>query len=454
MGPHGIHVLGIESSFDDTGVAIVRQDGKVLSNCIHSQLKDHVRHGGLIPMVAKEYHMNNIDRVANQAFQESGLRSVAQDIDAIAVTNRPGLPSSLEVGLNYARTLAKKYSKPLIPIHHMRAHALMPLLENRCIKFPFLAFLLSGGHCILSICERYNKFYYLGGTIDSAPGEVLDKVARRLRLKNLGHPYDKISGGAAIEKMAERPGVDRFKYFNDEAVVLHKYKSCDFSFSGYLGKLERLSPSIDELWDCGDRDRLVEELGHICGSIQRVVLVQLFKRLQRAMCFYRHKWRYEHPDAFNNSDSPMNHLGYAIREGKGDDQEWLDVVVSGGVSANGYLTRNIASALKTELDPSIRSFSPTRSLCSDNGLMIAWNGMLRYLDHLENKSVEEDIEAPLNKSVIYDPSSMDLLRTSWDSIIGSDISPDVRNANFSLARFVSPELKTANVVKSAAVQGE
>lgn len=436
---HGIHVLGIESSCDDTGVAIVGHDGKILSNCVHSQLKRHLLHGGIIPMVAKEYHVDNIDRIAKQAFQESGLLSVAQNIDTIAVSTRPGFNFSLQVGLNYAKTLAKKYSKPLIPIHHMQAHALMPLLQNRFIKFPFIALLISGGHCLLTICERYNKFHLLGSTHDDAPGDLLDKVARRMRLKNLGPPFDSISGGAAIELLSQRKNANRFKYFNcEESVPMIRQRNCDFSFAGYRGVFEKIVPTIDQLWESGDRDKLLDELGHVCGSLQRAILIQLFRKLQRAMLFYRMYWRYNNPDAFNQENSNTNHLGFGIRRANNEDFDWLDVVVSGGVAANSYLIEGLKLACKQDIDPNFNVHAPTKDLCSDNGLMVAWNGLLRYLD-CQKSQINNEVD--LNDSVIFDPKQMDLVEAISEYPIGLDITQQVKHNDFKLSKLTFSELK-------------
>jgi N6-L-threonylcarbamoyladenine synthase len=439
--PHGNHVLGIETSCDDTGVAILRQDGKILSNCVHSQLQQHLNHGGIIPMVAKEYHVENIDRLAKRAFAESGLVSVGQNINAIAVTTRPGLDFSLQVGLNYARQLAKKYSKPLIPVHHMQAHALMPLLENKTIKFPYLALLISGGHCLLSICERYNKFHLLGTSQDGAPGELLDKVARRARLKSLGEPYDRVSGGAAIELLGRRPGANRFKYFStDGSVPMSRRSGCNFSFSGYWGNFDKITPLIDDLW-LRDKEALMGELSHVCSSLQRVIFVQLFRRLQRAMIYYRMHWRYNNQAAFKVTNcDPRSHLGFAIRDFE-TESDHLDVVVSGGVAANSYIIESLKSACSSDIDPDIRVYCPTKRLCSDNGLMIAWNGMLRVMDFIERGQEVDVAPENIDDSIISCPSKMDLVETMANCAIGQDITTLIENADFKLPRTRNSELK-------------
>lgn len=446
ISAHGAHVLGIETSCDDTGVAILRQDGQILSNCVNSQLRQHLSHGGIIPMVAKEYHVNNIDRVAKEAFEKSKLESVAKNISAIAVTNRPGLDYSLQVGVNYAKHLAKKYSKPLIPIHHMQAHALMPLLENRSIRFPFLALLISGGHSLLAICERYNKFHLIGQSQDDAPGELLDKVARRTRLRNLGPPFDRISGGAAIELLAKRETANRFKYFiNERTIPMMRVKTCNMSFAGYRGNLDKIMPTIDELWLRGNREKLLDELGHLCGSLQRAILAQVFRKLYRALMYYRMHWRYNNPQAFQTTSD--DHLGFGIMKFE-DSEDWLDIVVSGGVAANGYLLDKIRECCATDIESSkpVNVYAPSKSLCSDNGLMIAWNGMMRYMDHAQTNICDKDkgslqSRKDLNETVICNSDEMGRVNSLPVCSIGLDLIKIVEKADFKLPKSYNKELK-------------
>lgn len=455
-------MLGIESSCDDTGVAIINQDGKVLSNCIHSQLRQHIALGGIIPTVAKEYHVENIDRVARQAFEQSALNSVAGDIDAIAVSTRPGLHFSLEVGLNYARKLAKKYSKPLIPIHHMQAHALMPLLEHaNSIKFPYLAVLLSGGHCLIAIAKRYNEFHLLGSSRDQAPGDVLDKFARRCRLKNLGPPFDEISGGASIELLSKRPGADRFKYFgNERSIPMLQFPHCDFSFSGYCKFIDSTGLVADSLWSTGgEREQIMDSLADYCASFQRAILLQIARKLHRALMFYRMHWRYKNEDAFGAG----NHLGFGRRimgrrsvtnnhqaeanndyDDDEDESGCIDVLVSGGVAANSYLVGGIKLACEQILGSNVKIFVPSKGLCSDNGLMVAWNGLLRYKDFLATKDgfkLSAGTNLSIENSVICDHDQMDLVQVIPQSPIGLDISDQVKAANFRLTAIKHPEFR-------------
>ena len=140
--------------------------------------------GGILPLIARDKHCKNIANVISQALKKSNLNW--NQISAISVANEPGLELSLKVGVDYAQRLALKYNKPLIGIHHMEAHSLIAKLTHPHLKFPFLALLISGGHCLLALVKNVNCFYKLGETVDNPIGETLDKIARRLKVKNLG----------------------------------------------------------------------------------------------------------------------------------------------------------------------------------------------------------------------------------------------------------------------------
>jgi hypothetical protein len=177
-------VLGIESSCDDTGAAVVRSDGLILGESLASQHAIHEKFGGVVPSLAKSAHEENLDRVIAEAIQRAGLSSV-QDVDAIGVTVGPGLEICLRVGCNKARDLAMKYKKPFVGVHHLEAHILMARLPhwsdesvlnhggNSHLNFPFLALLVSGGHCLLLKCIGVGRYQMIGGTIDDSLGRVL-----------------------------------------------------------------------------------------------------------------------------------------------------------------------------------------------------------------------------------------------------------------------------------------
>ncbi|KGL97336.1 hypothetical protein N301_02392, partial [Charadrius vociferus] len=217
-------VLGIETSCDDTGAAVVDDAGNVLGEALHCQKEVHLQAGGIIPLVAQQLHRENIERVVKEALSISGVS--ARDLAAIATTVKPGLALSLDVGLRYSLDLVNRYQKPFIPIHHMEAHALTIRLTQH-VEFPFLVLLLSGGHCILAVARGVSDFLLLGQTIDIAPGDMLDKVARRLSVRK--HPEcHGMAGGKAIEHLAQTGNRQQHLF----RLPMQQYRNCDFSFSG------------------------------------------------------------------------------------------------------------------------------------------------------------------------------------------------------------------------------
>ncbi|KAG8239052.1 hypothetical protein J437_LFUL016689 [Ladona fulva] len=244
-------VLGIETSCDDTGCAVVDSEGNILGESLHSQQQIHINHGGIIPPIAKDLHQEHIDRVVKNAIARSKVQ--IEDIDAIATTVKPGLPLSLLVGMRYGKNLAKEYKKPFIPIHHMEAHALTIRMIDK-VDFPFLVMLLSGGHCLLNLVKDVDKFFLLGQSIDDAPGEAFDKFARRLKLHYIPE-FSSMSGGRAVETAALRGNPLAFHF----PLPLAHYKDCNFSFSGlknaankHILRLERNHGCFKQVCDeCG-----------------------------------------------------------------------------------------------------------------------------------------------------------------------------------------------------------
>ncbi|XP_049801940.1 tRNA N6-adenosine threonylcarbamoyltransferase, mitochondrial isoform X3 [Schistocerca nitens] len=224
-------VLGIETSCDDTGCAIVDNKGKILGEALHSQQQVHLDFGGIIPPVAKKLHQEHIEKVVQDALKASHLNM--DDIDAVAATVKPGLPLSLVVGMNYGKELCRKFAKPFIPVHHMEAHTLTIRMIQK-VDFPFLVLLISGGHCLLAIAQAVDKYLLLGHSIDDAPGEALDKTARRLKLQNIPE-FSKLSGGQAIEKASERGNLLAFAFPSP----MSDYRNCDFSFAGLKNVVTR-----------------------------------------------------------------------------------------------------------------------------------------------------------------------------------------------------------------------
>uniref|UniRef100_A0A8C1RS19 N(6)-L-threonylcarbamoyladenine synthase n=1 Tax=Cyprinus carpio TaxID=7962 RepID=A0A8C1RS19_CYPCA len=217
-------VLGIETSCDETGAAVLDDTGAILGESLHSQKQTHLDAGGIIPPVAQQLHRENISRVVQEALDRSGIEP--SELTAVATTVKPGLALSLGIGLDFSRKFVRLHEKPFIPIHHMEAHALTVRMLHP-VDFPFLVLLVSGGHSLLALAKGIDEFLLLGQTLDAAAGDTLDKIARRLSLRN--HPEcSSLSGGQAIELLAKEG--DRLA-FHFKSPMGQLY-DCNFSFAG------------------------------------------------------------------------------------------------------------------------------------------------------------------------------------------------------------------------------
>ena len=213
-----ILILAIESSCDETSIAIVKNGREVLSNVISSQIDTHRAFGGVVPEIASRKHIEVIDIVLDEALEQANV--TLKDIDAIAVTYGPGLVGALLVGVSYAKSLAYTLKKPLIPVHHIEGHIYANYIEDKELKPPFISLVISGGHTHIVYVEDYGKFKILGKTRDDACGEAFDKVARTI---GLSYP-----GGPEIDKLAKLGD----KYAIDLPRVMIDTNDYDFSFSG------------------------------------------------------------------------------------------------------------------------------------------------------------------------------------------------------------------------------
>ncbi|XP_023023838.1 threonyl-carbamoyl synthesis 4 [Leptinotarsa decemlineata] len=363
-------ILGIETSCDDTGCAIINTDGKILGEALNSQHLVHLNHGGIIPTIAQGLHRRNIENVVNEAMSAANL--AFEDIDAIATTVKPGLPLSLLIGMKYGKHLCRKYKKPFIPIHHMEAHALTARLYDKTIEFPFLVLLISGGHCLVAIAQKLDKFLLLGESVDDAPGEAFDKMARRMKLKNLPE-YSQLSGGQAIElaaSKADNPLAYKF------TIPLKHYKNCNFSFSGIKNQL-KLQLIKEERMKEVAADGVIPGVNNMCAGFQIVITRHICHRVQRGM-------------------------EYAELKGLiPPDKKTL--VVSGGVACNNFISKGL-QIVCDELE--YKMVRPPPKLCTDNGVMIAWNGVERWKENIGIYTDFEDIEieksSPLGESLIED----------------------------------------------------
>ncbi|XP_009973651.2 probable tRNA N6-adenosine threonylcarbamoyltransferase, mitochondrial isoform X1 [Tyto alba] len=332
-------VLGIETSCDDTGAAVVDDAGNVLGEALRCQKEVHLQAGGIIPVVAQQLHRENIEQVVKEALSVSGVS--VRELAAIATTVKPGLALSLGVGLQYSSDLVNTYQKPFIPIHHMEAHALTVRLTHH-LDFPFLVLLLSGGHCILAVAQGVSDFLLLGQSIDIAPGDMLDKVARRLSLRK--HPEcHGMAGGKAIEHLAQTGNRQQHTF----RLPMQQYRNCDFSFSGLQTCVNKAIIQKEEEEGIGEGE-ILSCVKDIAAAVQHAVAVHIIQRTYRAMLFCLK----------NNILSSKN----------------ATLVVSGGVASNQYIRKG----LQTLADANDFGFlCPPPRLCTDNGVMIAWNGIER-----------------------------------------------------------------------------
>lgn len=344
-------VLGIETSCDDTGVAIVSSDGRILGEALASQAALHEEWGGVKPDVARDAHAAALDRVVGEALERAGLATAA-DVDAIAVTVGPGLEICLRVGCEGAKALALAHDKPFVGVHHLEAHVLMSRLAVGAadVAFPFLTLLTSGGHCQLLLTRGLGKHAVLGSTLDDALGEAFDKVARLLELPVGG------GGGPALEALA-REG-------NPAAVPLpipmQKKRNFDFSFAG-LKTAVRLA--VERAPEEVKRTRQFQ--ADVAASFQHAAFTHLEQRLSFAMGYCA---RLE-----GVIDGAMN----GAQDGADPPRLPGTLVVSGGVAANQELRRRLQALCDATPAPGgdgapWRLLVPPPRLCTDNGVMVAW----------------------------------------------------------------------------------
>ena len=240
-----ILTLGIESSCDETSVAVVKNGREVLSNVINTQIAIHTQFGGVVPEIASRKHIENISNVTKEALEEANV--TFNDIDAITCTYGPGLVGALLVGVSYAKALSYSLNKPLVAVNHIEGHIAANYITNKDLKPPFLCLIISGGHTTLAHIKDYNSFEILGKTRDDAIGEAFDKVARVI---GLGYP-----GGPKIDKLAKE---------GKSTITLPKtrFENLDFSFSGIktaVINLHHKNPDVNKADLCASFEKTVTE---------------------------------------------------------------------------------------------------------------------------------------------------------------------------------------------------
>ena len=317
-----MRILGIETSCDETGVAIYDEEKGLIANQLHTQIALHADYGGVVPELASRDHIRKLAPLLQAALQEANL--TAKDIDGVAYTSGPGLVGALLVGSTVARSLAYAWNVPAIGIHHMEGHLLAPMLEENPPHFPFVALLVSGGHTQLVRVDGVGRYELLGESIDDAAGEAFDKTAKLL---GLDYP-----GGAALARLASNGTPNRFAFPRP----MTDRPGLDFSFSGLktfaANTLHQVIKEEGELTEQSKAD--------IAYAFQEAVVDTLAIKCKRAL-----------------KQTGLKRL-----------------VIAGGVSANKQLRQTLAE-LTHQLGGEV--FYPQPQFCTDNGAMIAYAGFLR-----------------------------------------------------------------------------
>jgi N6-L-threonylcarbamoyladenine synthase len=339
------YILGIESSCDDTSVAVIKND-TILSNFVANQ-KIHELYGGVVPELASRAHLQNIIPVVDSALKKAGISK--NQLSAIAFTRGPGLLGSLLVGTSFAKALSMSLDIPMIEVNHMRGHILAhfiqesenPTERKEVPSFPFICLTVSGGHTQLVLVKSFDVFEIIGQTKDDAAGEAFDKAAKLLNL-----PYP---GGPLVDKYAQLGDASKFEF------TFPQIEEFNYSFSGlktqfmyFLEKNKKLNPNFVE-----------ENLNDICASYQKHIVTYLFKNLIKAAEKYKVK----------------------------------EIAIAGGVSANSELR---ARLIQTGIDKKWNTYIPKFEYCTDNAAMIAITGYYKYLN---GEFCGQDV-APLSRYAI------------------------------------------------------
>lgn len=326
-----ITILAIETSCDETAASVVRNGYEVLSNIVNSQIESHKRFGGVVPEVASRHHVENITMVIEEALVEAHM--TWEDIDAVAVTEGPGLIGALLVGINAAKALALAHSKPLIPVHHIAGHVYANHIEER-LTFPMLALVISGGHTELVLMKDHMAFEVIGETRDDAVGEAYDKVARTIDL-----PYP---GGPHVDRLAAS-GEDVLEF---PRPIMDDY---DFSFSGLKSAVINKLHNLNQKGISYNKEDVAASFQ---ASVIDVLTTQTFKALE--------------------------------------DYDIKQLLICGGVAAN----RGIRARMEMMCDSNdIKLLIPPLNLCTDNAAMI---GAAAYYQYIAGKFGTMDLNGRSN----------------------------------------------------------
>ena len=318
-------ILGIESSCDETAVAVLRDNGDeiptILSNIVSSQFDIHKKFGGVVPELAARSHLEKIDLITNKALEESKIK--LNEIDAVAATAGPGLIVCLTVGLNFGKAFALSLKKPFIAVNHLEGHALSPKLNSK-LDYPYLLLLISGGHTQYLSVEGLGKYKRLGTTIDDALGEAYDKTAKLLGID--------FPGGPKIEEFAKKGDFQKFKL--PKPII--KKGGCNLSFAGLKTAILRIVKNI----------KTEQEKFDLAASFQKTIEEILYEKTKVAF------------QDFNKKKQNTNIF-----------------VVAGGVAANKGIRNKL---IEVSEENNFKTIFPNINLCSDNAAMIAMVGLEKY----------------------------------------------------------------------------
>ena len=312
-------ILGIETSCDETGIALFDSKKGLLADALYSQIAVHAEYGGVVPELASRDHIRKTLPLVKQVFAEAGI--TAKDLDGVAYTAGPGLAGALLVGAGIARSLAYGWDIPAVAVHHMEGHLLAPMLEENPPEFPFVALLVSGGHTMLVNVEGIGQYELLGDSLDDAAGEAFDKTAKML---GLAYP-----GGPAVAKLAEKGEVGKYKFPRP----MTDRPGLDFSFSGL---------KTFTLNTLHNSDKSEQTKADIACAFEVAVVETLSIKCRRAL---------------QQTNSTR-------------------LVIAGGVSANLKLRQRLEQMVKKE---NAQVYYPRLEFCTDNGAMIAFAGCQRLV---------------------------------------------------------------------------
>lgn len=340
-----MRVLGIETSCDETGIAIYCSEQGLLAHALYSQIQLHQKYGGVVPELASRDHLKHLTPLLNQALHDAKLRP--HDLDAVAYTAGPGLIGALLTGACFAKSLAYGLNIPALAVHHLEAHVLVSQLDSPSLQFPFLILLVSGGHTQILEARALGEYTLLGETLDDAVGEAFDKTA-----KLMGFPYP---GGPKLAALADTALLDDTLPRLTFPRPMTDRPGLDFSFSG-------LKTHALNAWQRSQKTQ--QDTLIIAHAFQEAVTDTLVIKCQRA----------------------LRQLGHQ------------QLVIAGGVGANRRLREKLAKMVEQHQG---RLFFPPISLCTDNGVMVAYTGCQHLLRGQRDPSLQIDVKArwPLDSTL-------------------------------------------------------